>query len=142
MPLTEEQFNKWIEELESGEHDQCTGSLRENIEERTNYTADPRRAVGYCCLGLAAEKVLGWTYRSAGMFEYTDSESGLKQTTCGVLPDHVINQEVQRALATMNDGGDVMDANGNLETSRSHTFAEIAETLREKGLAWLNGDRV
>jgi len=85
LPLTKEQKTKWVEALRSGEYQQGLHRLR---------TPDSVRNFSYCCLGVLCEVVPEVKSKITSIFMLT-----------GAGADIAIDDNTQRLLANMNDGG-------------------------------------
>ena len=108
---------KWLQELESGNNLQCKKSL-------TRFDSDCRH---YCCLGLAADKVLKlkrvdesdstsyFIFNKYRLFAYLSGESYYELGLFSPQGDIMMNGEM-KTLSQMNDSG--------------LTFKEIAQFIR------------
>lgn len=119
-PLTADELDRWIAELESGNHKQAMGQLRRG----TDY--DDGARYGYCCLGLKCQ-IAGFdldatfdTYEDYNGNEIHEPFYTHPGTTVGKggtpEPLHSLSYKTRSALASANDTG--------------YTFADIAGVLR------------
>lgn len=124
---------KWIDLLKSGQYKQVKGKLKRPLFDYGELCGD-----GYCCLGLAWDKVIGVETESNGVYYYFGQwkNSGALTTQAseslclydvdgeGAPKPYYSNK---RSLAGMNDSG--------------RSFAEIAEILeREPYVYFTNFD--
>lgn len=135
-PITEAELDRWIIELNSGEHKQVNGQLRDTLTEWSGEAGDYEEAgVGYCCLGLKCEidgfdldgvwrvwedyrgVTQSLTYAEHGGLDEADENGPAYEGDRGPLPTPLrgLSYRTRSALASANDGG--------------HTFAEIAAAL-------------
>lgn len=133
-PITEAELDRWITELNSGDHNQTDGQLREVQDhwDGDTYVSTP----AYCCLGLKCE-IEGFdldatwriweawdgekrtlTYGEHGGLDGGDPHDLGADEYTGPLPAPLtgLSYRTRSALARANDGG-------------SHTFADIAAAL-------------
>lgn len=138
MSLTREQWEAWLERLEDGTSNQANGALRSDTDPDTEEPYTDGRP-GYCCLGLLC-KELGYREGEHTSFLRFNHASGNDSYVSSLAPPEVIDENVQSVLATLNDGGTLtLYPNGPRVKVDKHTFAQIAEFLRAKGLDWING---
>lgn len=112
--LTATQFDQWVAALESEKYPQAVSQLKANLE-----AADGTMSVGYCCLGVLAQDVLG-----------VDLDSTLYPTASTVAGDlggvEEAPVELESAITT-NLRGDLAKMND----AYGFSFPEIAAYLRE-----------
>lgn len=86
--LSEDQFNTWIEALESGKYKQGKNVLRQGEN--------------FCCLGVLAD-TLGAKWRYTGEnFDYCRIAG---DESASFIPSSIINRGAQYPLSAMNDNG-------------------------------------
>lgn len=130
--LTNEQFDRWIEEL----RDEGNAQTREQLCRAVGDFENPAALTGvvtkrsYCCLGLLTEKVLGVDLDTPGRAPWTGSagpwrEFGGSMDAPPALAD-AIGYANRSLLANMNDGG--------------HTFSEIANYLENHREEFVDAD--
>ena len=108
---------KWLEELRSGNHKQIIGTLKgETID----------GDVGYCCLGVLAEKVLGKNLKAEKILDKDQAEDfGSLYATEGPTEIYsnfrysLLSDFIVQSCTEMNDEKDM-------------SFGEIADWLEEK----------
>ena len=114
----------WLEELRNGGHDQVPGTLKGIKSDGT---------IGYCCLGVLEEKVLGNYLLAEGLVEpeydtdkpYYGNE-GPENTYAHLKDDVIGNRLLADDLIQMNDGGctfkyiaDYIEDNWNPDTEET-----------------------
>lgn len=127
MALTQAELTSWIKWLRDKSLYQTHGKLFNGTQQDT-----------YCCLGVLCEKVSKLErlprgeegYRVPSTLRTIELPS---EYTHGLAPHALIHQSRQRVLSTFNDG----DAS-TIPARPQRTFADIAEFLEARGLAWVN----
>jgi hypothetical protein len=148
--ITRPEFDRWIEILETAELSQTTGQLKQLARVVT-----PEGVLDgtpeYCCLGVYCEMIKGYEWNAQRYsFFAADAPDGTpteEQWNTGLAPKWEINDNTQRCLTLLNDGGWI-NANVGVPMSqtesgveatrvRPHSFREIAAFLRHKGYEWI-----
>ena len=92
---------KWLEELRFGGHEQVPGTLKADKPEGT---------LGYCCLGVLEEKVLGNQITAVQLLDPSEADLGTDyegptSTYERIKEDVIGNRSLVDELIQMNDGG-------------------------------------
>ena len=92
---------KWLEELRFGGHEQVPGTLKADKPEGT---------LGYCCLGVLEEKVLGNQITAVQLLDPSEVDlvmdyEGPTSTYERIKEDVIGNRSLVDELIQMNDGG-------------------------------------
>ena len=121
--MTKEEIKaKWLHELRHGGHEQVPGTLKAD---------KPDGTIGYCCLGVLEEKVLGNQVDAVQLLDPSEADfekeyEGPESTYVRLKEDVIGNRSLADDLIQMNDGGctfkyiaDFIENNWNPDTEET-----------------------